>query len=149
MRARSGPMQGFTSLPQNQGVKETQMKFTSKKVQRSLFAAGMMLLALGFLTACSGLASEVGEILPVTQGELAEAVEANRPGTEGGNPLSAIFYSLGSVLLSVVTAVKTVSVASRRRRATPENDLDTLNRVERGKKLRNAGLDEGPTGNPS
>lgn len=121
------------------------MKFTSKKIQRSMFAAGILLLALGFLTACSGLADGVSSALPVTQGELAEAVEANRPGTEGGNPLSAIFYSLGSVLLSVVTAVKTVSVASKKRRATPENDMDTLARVERGQRLRDALGDQAPT----
>ncbi len=99
---------------------------------------GLLFLALGFLASCRAAGDALEAMRPATIADIQEATEANRPGSESGNPFSGILYGLGTLVLSVTGALKANSVLSSKRRASPQNDIETAKRVKRGEVLMEA-----------
>lgn len=90
------------------------------------FLMGCLLILLG----CSAVAAK----MPATQEDLAEVAESTARAAQEGNPIAAIINGLASAGAALTGMV----YLSRRRRTSPQNDLETLERVKRGKALAEA-----------
>lgn len=108
---------------------------------------GLILLGIALATAVLVGCSALQEITPASQAALerqGEAVvdyqNAALEEAEAGNTVNSVIMSVASVISMLVGT----SALSRRRRSSPANDIARAEAVERGNKLRVAGLGTPP-----